>query len=200
MRVISCKIIYGVLLCMLVGCGYRFQDAEKITISVPFVEGDYDGQLTNEIVQALATSGMYEYRQSSGRYVLQVAIKDDVQDKVGYQYDRKEFSGKRLKNLQPSENRRSIAAEVALFDPFSQKTIVGPVIVKADSDFDYIDIYSLKDLAVVAPDGKTDSVVNLSQGQLDSIEGGQDAAVLVVYRRLAQKIVAGLYKQHSLSS
>jgi len=174
-------------------CGYQFRDtAERPTVSVPFVQGDYEGQLTNELVKQVVASGAYEYTASGGEYVLQAKVVGDHSDRIGYQYDRKEFSGKRLGNLQANENRRTISVEVSLLDSASGTVVSGPVVVSAFSDYDYVDINSIRDLAFTPPGGFPESVLNFSIGQLDSIEGAQDDAILSAYRQLAQKIVEAI--------
>lgn len=173
------------------GCGYHLtEEEEKPVISIPFVQGDYEGQLTNELIRAILAGGQYHYSNHGGEYLVQVKVVGDHTDRIGFQYDRKELSGKRLKNLQAIENRRTISAEVVVIDTASGEPIADPIVVSASSDYDYVDINSVRDLAFTTPSGQTESVLNFSIGQLDSVEGAQDDAILAVYRRLAQKIVA----------
>jgi hypothetical protein len=58
----------------------------------------------------------------------------------------------------------------------------------------------LKELSFINPQGKREKVMTFSLGQLDSIEGAQDAAVTPIYEQLAQRIVAALAKHTMLSS
>lgn len=177
----------------LAGCGYHFQDtAQRTTISIPYVKGDNEGQLTSELVHLISESGAYEYVQNGGNLVLQVSVVGDAQEKIGFQYDRKEFSKKIKKDLQPNENRRTITVEVSLLDVLEGKTISGPFRVSAFSEYDYVNVNSIYDLSFVGPGNKRTTVLNFSLGQLDSIEGAQDDAIVPLYRQLAQKIIDNL--------
>jgi len=185
-------------LCLLCGCGYQFQDtSEKTTISIPYVKGDNEGQLTNELIRQFASSGAYQFVHSGGHLRLKVAIIGDSTDRIGYQYDRKEFSGKRERNLQANENRRNITAEVTLVDERTDEVLFGPTHMTASADYDYVDINSIRDLAFVTPSGKIESVMQLSLGQLDSVEGASDDAIMALYRYLAAKIAQAVMAQDS---
>ena len=75
-------------------CGYRLEEEEledvgRISISIPFVKGDVDGQLTNAIVRELASTGSFRYVRDGGRYTLLVTVVHDHKEKIGYRYDRK---------------------------------------------------------------------------------------------------------------
>lgn len=186
---------YLSLLSLLAGCGYHFQDKDqRTTLSIPYVKGDNEGQLTSELARQFSASGAYEVVRTGGNLTLRVDIIGDSQDKIGFRYDRNEFDGKITKNLMATENRRNITAEVTLIDASSNQVISGPFRVTASSDFDYADVNSIYDLAFIQPNGKRTTVMNISLGQVDSIEGAQDDALLSVYRILAQKILSCLLK------
>ncbi len=88
------------------------------------------------------------------------------------------------------EDRRAVIAEVSLVDTRSGKIVAGPFEVSSDVDYDYIDPGSPKDLIF-----KTQSIIQLSVGQLDSYEGAYDDTSYLVFRKLAEKITAGLVNQ-----
>lgn len=181
------------LLLCLTSCGYRAEkQEEKIAVCVPFVKKDNEGQLTSEIAHQLAQNSRYSYVKEGGDVVLKVEIVSDSANRIGFMYDRHPFSGKLKKNLFSTENRRTIEAEVTVLGLQEDKPLFGPTRVSASSEFDYVDINSLYDLSFIAPNGKREKVLNYSLGQLDSVEGAQDDALFVLYRVLAQKIVAGL--------
>ena len=187
-----------ILLCPLfTSCGYRFNAGDSLyhgkTISVPYVKGDTtDGQLTIALIQALGDSGEFTYVHAGGNLILKVSIIHDEKEKIGYRYDRHAISGKLEKNLVPTEGRRVIKAEVSLLDGVSEQTMMGPVIVFASAEYDYVDSDNLHDLSFITEQGFRETVLNFSLGQLDSIEGAEDNALDPLYRRLAQKIVDGL--------
>jgi hypothetical protein len=56
-------------------------------------------------------------------------------------------------------------------------------------------VNTLKELAFHDAQGKRKKTINFSLGQLDSVEGAQDAVLTPIYRQLAQKIAAVLQKR-----
>lgn len=191
---VICSIV-SVLL-MLTGCGYHYQgsssDAGPISISVPYIPGDVEGQLNQAIVHKIAEDARFNYRRSGGAMTLIVSVIDDDNTRIGYRYDRTPVSGKRRKNIVATENRRTLKAEVKLIDASTEEVIVGPAVVSADADYDYVDSNSVVDLTFVPPHGTPQTVLDFSLGQLDSIEGAHDGAATPVYHSLAQKIIDGL--------
>lgn len=182
-----------IALVLLSSCGYHFYGSEdRKTVSIPYVVGDVEGQLTNEIIHQLSSSGAYEYVRSGGNLTLKVAVVAETMDKIGYRYDRKEFSGKIEKNLMQTENRRNMTAEVTLVDDTTGEIIFGPHNFSSFAEFDYVDVNSLRDLSFINEHGHRVPVLDFSLGQLDSIEGAQDTAITPLYRQLAQKIVMTL--------
>lgn len=183
----------------MVGCGYRFQDEKsdegRVTVSIPYIKGDVEGQLNAELARMLSTDPHFEYRQNGGMVVLEVAIINDGDDRIGYRYDRNPSSGKRRKNIVATENRRHLTAEVKLIDSYTQEVLIGPVHIKARADYDYVDSNSVRDLTFTNSSGVTQTVIDFSLGQLDSIEGAHDDAGRPIYQMLAQKIVDGLVSQ-----
>jgi hypothetical protein len=180
-------------------CGYRLEEEEledvgRISISVPFVKGDVDGQLTNAIVRELASTGSFRYVRDGGRYILLATVVQDHKEKIGYRYDR-EPKGKLEKNLVPTEGRRILGAQVSIQETRTGKILLGPTIVKASIEYDYVNSDNLADLTFFSPAGQRLTVLNFSLGQLDSIEGAEDNALDPLYRHMAQKIIDGLMGQ-----
>ena len=194
MKLFLTIIISAALLVLLSGCGYRFSDKQERqnTISVPFIKGDADGMLTSEIIQALSASGYFEFRKNNGNLELQVAILSDSDDRIGYRYDRNPTTGKLRKNIVGTENRETINIEAKLIDVYTQEVILGPEVISASADYDYVDSNSIRDLTFVNSDGHPTTIINFSLGQLDSIEGAHDDAQMPIFHKLAQKIVDGL--------
>ncbi len=181
------------------GCGYRFEEKqseeERVTISIPYIKGDNEGRLNTELVRVLSEDPHFEYRQNGGMVTLEVLIINDGDDRIGYRYDRNPSSGKRRKNIVATENRRHMTAEVKLIDAYTQEVLIGPVHVKARADYDYVDSNSVRDLTFTNSSGATETIIDFSLGQLDSIEGAHDDAGTPIYRTLAQKILDGLISQ-----
>jgi outer membrane lipopolysaccharide assembly protein LptE/RlpB len=180
------------------GCGYHFEDRDLFedahTITIPYVPGDSAGQFTNELTRQLSASGAFRCVQNGGELILKVRIFSDGSEKIGFRYDRINKDAELKKRLVPVENRRLISAEVQLIHSATEEVLLGPVVVKADAEYDYQDPNSIDDLSVDTPFGLVSSV-SFSLGQLDSIEGAQDAVSSPLYRHLAEKIVDGLLSQ-----
>jgi len=179
-------------------CGYHFDDREifhtATTISIPYVPGDSAGKFTNELTKQLSASGAFRCVQNGGDLILKVRIFSDGSEKIGFRYDRVNKTGELKKRLIPVENRRLISAEVQLIHSATEEVLLGPLTVKADAEYDYQDPNSIDDLAVETSFGLVPSV-SFSLGQLDSIEGAQDAVATPLYRHLAEKIVEGILSQ-----
>lgn len=171
------------------GCGYRWQSENRPTVTVPFVSGDEDGALTNEIVRALSASGLYEVRHRCGDYRLQVSIAASDIETIGYRRDRQKITGEIKKNLVGSEGRRILSAEATLFEGDSDEIAFGPFQIATAVDYDYVDGDSVQDLAFVNSSGVLITVLPFSLGQLEPVDSAQEAATRPLYARLAQKIV-----------
>ena len=183
------------LLLLLFGCGYHTKEDEEMTISVPFIKGDGDGRLTSEIIRAISATGYFEFRKNNGNRELQVAILSDGDDRIGYRYDRNPTNGELRKNIIGTENRETITVEVKLIDTYTQEIVLGPEVITASADYDYVDSNSIRDLTFIQPNGHPTTIINFSLGQLDSIEGAHDDAQMPIFRKLAQRIVDGLMAQ-----
>lgn len=180
------------------GCGYHFENQdERLSLSIPYVRGDNEGQLTNELIRQFAYSGGYDYVKDGGNLLLKVVVIGDGTEKIGYRYDRNEFTGELQTNLLPTENRRTITAEVTLINSPTGEILIGPHLVEASSDYDYTDVNSIQDLAFTTPSGKLETVLNFSLGQVDSVEGAQDDAIEPIYRNLAKKIITAILNYSS---
>jgi Lipopolysaccharide-assembly len=181
-------------------CGYHTAASDdKTSISIPYVEGDAQGQFTAELIRQITNSNHYDFVKNDGDLVLKVVLEGDKSDIIGFQYDETPKKGEIEKNLMANENRRSLTAQVTLTDACTEKVIVGPVNITASTDYDYIDVNSLKEVSLINEQGKPERTISFSLGQLDSIEGAQDAALTPVYRLLAQKVALTLNRATMLS-
>ena len=183
--------LFSGLLLLTISCGYRWQQegAYAPSISVPFIKGDEDGQLSSEVARAFALSGVDQLRSHEGNYRLKIAVIDSCSETVGFRKDRQKVNGKNKRNMVACEARKTLKAEVTLLKGNGEEVIFGPEMIEADVDFDYVDSDCYKDLTFVDPEGITQAVLPFSLGQLEPYESAQDAAMCPLYRSLAQKIV-----------
>jgi hypothetical protein len=175
----------------LAACGYRWQpdfpDESRPTVSVPFAIGDEEGLFTAEIVNALSRSGLVNVRQTEGEYRLQATILAGGNEPIGFRRDPQKVHGKIRKNLLACEGRRSMTIEALLFK--GCEVAYGPYLITVDADYDYVDGDSIQDLTFINPAGELVTVLPFSLGQLESIESAQEAALVPLYAKAAQKIV-----------
>lgn len=189
---------YTTVLCLflLSGCGYHFEGTEKqastVTISVPYIKGDPEGELNKELIHALSSSGQFDCVHSGGMFILEAAIIADSDSRIGYRFDRNPTTGKLRDNIIGTENRRALSIEVKLINAYTQEIVAGPQLITAHADYDYVDSNSVRDLTFVGPHGSAQTVIQFSLGQLDSVEGAHDDSAKPIYQILAQKIVDGL--------
>lgn len=183
------------LLLVLPSCGYHtISSADRPTLSIPYVRGDEEGFLTNAVIAEINRTGLYDYVGSGGELELKIALVGNGEEVIGFRYDRSEKKGKLEQNLLATENRRSSAAEITLYRESEDEPILGPIVVTATTEYDYIDVSTIRELAFTTPSGKLEKVIDFSEGQLDSIEGAQDNALSPLYDDLAKKIAAVIQK------
>lgn len=193
------------LLCFLLtlgflsGCNYAFEGEENSlqgkTVSVPYIDGDFEGKFTDELIRQIAASGQFRPVQNHGELLLKVKIISMDNHKIGYRHHRDDTTGRIHKRLMPVEDRKIMTAEISLIHEATGKTLVGPEIVSASGDFDYVDPDSIRELAFINSQGKPQNVLDFSLGQLDSIEGAQDDVYVPIFRSLSQKIIDGIVNQ-----
>lgn len=177
----------------LTACGYRFDAPHNdIAISVPYVLGDFEGQLTDALIWAVARSPGFSYAADDGDWVLSATILGSNNERIGYRYDRDDKSGKRRKNVIGTENRKMITVKVEVTDAETGKLVAGPHIIKGWADYDYVDDNSLLDLSFVDLSGMRQTSIAFSLGQLDSVGAAGEDAIYPIYARLARTIVDGL--------
>lgn len=182
---------------LLSGCGYRwspdFPEGHRPTLVVPYASGDADGTLTAEVIRTIAASGIANIRTSEGDFRLQIILTNKPNQTVGYRRDKQKVSGEIRKNIVACEGRRSLSAEITLFEGASETIAAGPYVVSADTDYDYVDGDSIQDLAFINANGIPTTVLPFSLGQLESFESAHEAASKPLYEKLAQKIADTIF-------
>ena len=180
-RKLAVVVIQLLLILLLTSCGYHFGTGSTInsyrTISVPYVEGDWDGTITSAIIKEISEYTSLAYRDCGGALILKVKVLDYDDENIGFRYDRKK-DGNPKDIIIPDETRTSIRAEVVVIEASSGCNILGPVEIFADVEYDH-DYYSNRDAINV-----------FSLGQLSDIDEAYDAAQQPLNKRLAEKIVA----------
>ncbi len=139
-------------------------------------------------------TGLYDYVNSGGELILKIALVGGQEEVIGYRYDRTEKKADLQKNLLATEKRRHAVAEVTLYRASEDVPVLGPIVVTSSSEYDFIDVSTLRELAFVTPTGKLEKVIDFSEGQLDSVEGAQDNVLTPLYDDLAKKIAAVVQK------
>jgi hypothetical protein len=182
---------------ILSSCGYKTISSEdRPTLSIPYVRGDEEGFLTSAVISEMNRTGLYEYVSSGGELELKIALVGNSEEVIGYRYDRSEKKAHLQQNLLATENRRHAAAEITLYRASEDQPFLGPVIVTASAEFDYIDVSTIRELAFITPSGKREKIIDFSEGQLDSVEGAQDNVLSPLYDDLAKKIAAVVQKAY----
>lgn len=166
----------GLLTCCGYKAGYDGLPNEYNTITVPYVEGDWDGELTNAIIRQISTSGAFEYRNDCANLSLLVKIIDFSDENIGFRYDRHK-DGRLRDTIIPVETRLFALAEVSVVETASGKVVLGPSRLSVNVDFDH-DYYSSRNEVNV-----------FSLGQLSDFDSASDAAHTPLNKALARKIV-----------
>lgn len=186
------RLLFPVLL-ILSACGYRVEGIDPITVTVPYVLGDHEGELTDALAFALSKTANYRYVKEGGDWTLTAKIVGDRNDRIGYRYDRDPKSGKLRDNVIGIENRKDITVEVKVVKTSTGDLILGPQKIKASSSYDYEDPNTLFDLETIDPaSGIRQPTIDFSLGQLDSVAAAGEDVIDPIYRLLAQRIIDGM--------
>ena len=142
------------------------------TITVPYVINDTEGKLTEALIKELSSEGALKYVIGGGDLILKAEIVDTEEYNIDFRAD----TNKKNK-IVPSENRIRTKVKTTLIERRSGKSIIGPVIITSDVDYDY-------DFNTIKNDEMT-----FSLGQLNFIDDAKDATQEPLCRKLAGKIV-----------
>lgn len=186
----------ALLICLLAlsACGYRMDGGDPIAVSVPYVNGDFEGELTDALVASLSQTSNFRYAGASGGdWTLNAKVLRSTNDRIGYRYDRTPKKAEELPNVLGIENRKVIFVEVSVINTASGRQILGPQTISASADYDYIDPNVLEDITVFDPEaGLRKTTIGFSMGQLDNVGTAGENAIYPIYRKLAQTVVEGM--------
>lgn len=161
-------------------CGYKFGRGDFIekyaTISVPYVAGDWDGQLTSEIIKKIADKGSIRYVSSGGDLILTVCLFEPDDENIGFTYVIDE-TGDPDRIIAANEARLTQTASVSVTDACTQRIVLGPVNITSTITYDF------------DPDFTRFNEQIFSLGQLETHNPAQEAAFRPLYYELAAKIV-----------
>lgn len=145
------------------------------SITIPYVSGDNQGDLTTEIIKAFSQSGV-SVSGCCGRLLLEICLFSPNDENIGYTFAYTE-DGTRTKIVASNEARISATAKVTLIDQCSGRRLLGPCSITAYTDFDF------------EPDLSTVNSHDFALGQLEMHPQAFDVAKHPLYRCLAEKIV-----------
>ncbi len=159
-------------------CGYRSLAQNHAlssysTISIPYVEGDKDGELTSILAQTVVSAGGFKYRTDDGDLVLRVKILDKKVEDVGYdrQYGP---DGQLTRAMTPNERRLSLLVEVTVIDGCTQKVLLGPEKLSTSVKYDF------------DPEFSEDNLVSYSLAQYNFSESAERMAFVPLNQQIAQ--------------
>lgn len=163
-------------------CGYHLDrgplvgQARQRTITVPYIEGDCNGELTAGLIAALAASGAFTPLPSGGDYLLVGRLKQVERMNIGYQYDRNLATGLRTKRIVPNEGKLMYELVIELKE---KEGLVSapPFCIAADVDYAFNPLSNDNELAVE------------SLGQYVTISAAEEAAFPLVVKELSVKAV-----------
>jgi outer membrane lipopolysaccharide assembly protein LptE/RlpB len=174
------------LLLALSGCGFHFGQGKLTTkyhtLSVPYVQGDLNGELTAELAKEISRSGGFHYKTSGGELTLLIEIVSKESERIGYRFDREKR--KKSKRLVPSEGRLRAVASVTVVEAGSGSIVLGPSRVEVWTDYDHDYFGSTEELM-----GATRRTADTSLGQLDDLDTAERMAETPLNRVLAKRIV-----------
>ncbi|PCI78368.1 hypothetical protein COB21_00610 [Candidatus Aerophobetes bacterium] len=195
--------LLAAMLLLLAGCVPR-QAAETTgvssgkttaSIAVPLVKGDSQGEITAAIIRGLCNNSIcWEYQPSSSgaEYTVHLTVISQEKDPIGYRYDREDFTKTKIDRLIQDEVRRTLVLQGVLYRRGEKKPAVEPFRIEGSCAYDYINSHALFDAAFVNDEGDLESVLEFSLGQLDALDGAEDASRNALFESAAQNFVQGL--------
>ncbi len=168
------------LLMIFSGCGYQFGrgaiDNQYTTICIPYVEGDFEGRMTDALIKAVTERGALRYTNTGSELLLKVSLFASEEATIGFAYAPKKRREKFTHVITSNEARLTLGAHVTVIDRKRGESILGPLDLIKSLDYDY------------ESDLTKSSSNTFSLGQLDMQNAAQEAACSALYILLAEKI------------
>lgn len=162
-------------LLLLNSCGYFWGSSqisnEYRTISVPYIQGDSSGRMTDQLVNQITASGALEYVSCNGDLTLKVCLIKPKDTSIGFNY----ATGKNY--IVPDEGRLTLGARVSVIDTCTGACVVDQFTVFSSLTYDY------------QSDSSDDNFHDFSLGQFVMHNQAKEAAFFPLHQRLSQKIV-----------
>ena len=163
------------------GCGYHNPDQDNKlsgykTISLPYVQGDTEGNFTAVLAKTLAQSGNWEYRTFDSEISLIVEIVGTKIEDVGYNRHFNQ-NGQIQRWMDPNERRLSVLVKVTVIDEATQKVILGPEHLSDSVKYDFDEEFS------------EDNLVGFSLAQYNFFENAERIAHTSLNERLSKIVV-----------
>lgn len=165
----------------LTSCGYKSLSSQGTlsqykTISVPYVQGDTNGELTAVLAQTLVESGEWKYKTFDGDLTLEVKVIDTKVEDIGY--NRFFNQNNRIQRwMTPNEQRLSILVEVNVIDESTGKVVLGPKHLSSSVRYDF------------DPEFNEDNLVGFSLAQYNYVDNARRIATVPLNQRLSKVIV-----------
>lgn len=171
------------LLTLCASCGYHAGTGglsnQYKTLSIPYVEGDLYGILTDALVEQMAKSGAFVYKREGGELILEVELLSTEEENIGFLYDR-ERKRRGGRSIIPVETRTIALTRVQLIERCSGKIVYGPVEIEAFAEFDHNYYFG------------SDKLNKISLGQVTDIDTARDSVRKPLFRELAKKITRAI--------
>ncbi len=155
---------------------------QELTIAVPYVSGDVNGELTTRIIYELQSLPQLRIDDNASK-VLEISIVDENEDKIGYRQD----PTKKHKKIIPSENRSQMLVKVTLVDRGTKKAYIGPAYILGSIDYDHQN------------SSVDNNILAYSMGQLADIDTARDVTYIPLYRDIGNKIAIWLQNSREIA-
>ncbi len=171
-----------------------------IETSIPTIQKDPNGYFRNYLAREMSYTNGFYYKEDDAKYKLLVTVTEDTKTKITFMWDRDPVTNTDLRVFYPTEDSRECVAKVELVDSDTGKAVIPAFFVKASADYDYVNPTVKQAVEFTTPSDGTQSVLQYSLGQLDSLEGADKESFNPIYDKLAKKIIARLSRSHAKRS
>ncbi len=184
----------------LVSCGYHLvsfnREEAAYPVAIHSIKNDLDGAFENALVAVINQTAILKYTASSAsRYSLDVRIVDLQADHTDFQYQTNNQTGSIINRLSPVGGQHDLTVEVKFIDKQSQENRIKPFFVRQVMSYDFSDYRSQNDLAFFDLSGQSQTTLSYSLGQLAAEDDAKASAKIVLYQKIARKIVSRLISE-----